>query len=296
MQRPEKFGDSRDFPPFMSLPEGPEGGQNSTDLLPMNEIYNLIKGGKSVTDFLPFLLQYIHSSSPEGVRTRLTSLRQVLTTLEGIVEKRDENVVGILFVLYRFGFIYKKLVWLKGGGMKPQQFYETINRFLSFGFIRKLSKQEKYHNTLLRRIYLKRKGRPSWSSLLGDKNFEKLTAYAPTEPFRDFLTLVFEKLQIRPPEWAVKLVSEYAHMLTAHEDPSQHAKEVEKMMALQTLEEKLPEIVDVWLRARASNWRDPKLTAKWQQYQKLAEDLGLQPKEFMDMVFSYARKELGVVV
>jgi len=29
---------------------------------------------------------------------------------------------------------------------------------------------------------------------------------------------------------------------------------------------------------------------------KLAEEMGLQPKEFMDMVFSYARKHYGVVV
>ena len=294
MQKRDELKDGTDFLPFCPLSEEPKGGQNSTDLLPMSDVYDIIKGGKSVTDFLPSLIHYIHSSSPEGVRTRLTSLRRVLTTLEGIVERRDENVVGLLFVLYRFGFVYKKLVWLKGGGIKPQQFYELTRRFLSFGFIRQLSDREKYRHPVLRAVYLQRKGMPSWSPLAGDKNFAKLTAYVPTEPFQEFLTLVFEKLQVRPPEWAIRLVSKYSYALTAQEQ--NHAEEVSPTQSVQVLEEKLPDIVDTWLKARASGWRDQRYTAKWRQYQKLAEDLGLQPKEFMDILTSYARNEMGINV
>jgi len=294
VQKRDEIREDTDFLPFHSLTEGPEGGQNSTDLLPMNDVYDLIKGGKSVTDFLPSLIHYIHSSSPEGVRTRLTSLRQVLTTMEGIVERRDENVVGLLFILYRFGFVYKKLVWLKGEGIKPQQFYELTRRFLSFGFIRKLSKQEKYRHPVLRAVYLQRKGMPSWSPLAGDKNFAKLTAYVPTDPFREFLALVFEKLQVRPPAWALQLVSKYSYALTAQEQNP--AEEVSPTQSVQVLEEKLPDIVNTWLKARASGWRDRVATARWHRYQKLAEDLGLQPKEFMDLLTSYARNEMGINV
>jgi len=257
-----------------------------------NEIHGTVQGIQSIIEGIPTLLQSLHSSSPEVFKSFLKTLSSVATTLSNIAEGKDPNVVGYCFVLYRFGFIYPMFV----DEMRPNNFYYITRRFLSFGFIRKLSKQEKYHNMILRRVYLKRKGRPSWDSLLGDRNFEKLTAYAPTEPFRDFLTLVFEKLQVRPPEWAVKLVSEYAHILSSSEDLREQAKEAEMMMAIQKLEEMLPEIADTWLKARAYGWNSPH-AQKWREYVQMAQQqFGLEPKEFIDIVFSYARKELGINV
>ena len=286
-------GDTPFLPTSGSGGNPSSSGTYSSSKYPVeNQIHDVSKGTYSLSEYVPTLFTYLNLSSPEVLTQRVSTLRQIITTIEGIIKGRDVQIVGYCFVLYRFGFIYSALTEnLPYDSLNPAQFYKITRRFLSFGFIRKLSKQEKYRNTALRRIYLKRKGRPSWESLLGDRNFEKLTAYAPTEPFRDFLTLVFERLQVRPPEWALRLVSEYAHVLSQPEHD-----EANKTAAVQELEEVLPEIVDTWLKARAHGWRSA-YGHKWKEYvQAVQARYGVGLKELMELVYSYARKELGINV
>ena len=70
--------------------------------------------------------------------------------------------------------------------------------------------------------------------------------------------------------------------------------EVSKTQSVETLEEKLPDIVRVWIKARTSNWRDKPAVQKWREYQRLAESMGISPKDFIGIVESYARNEMGV--